>query len=95
MVPAAYLILAADRPIAQGATHIAVPMPDGTLAQARLVKAHTIYGLADVTPARFRFAAIRRPADLVHWAERRGVRIAVEQTSWSGPVVSQSSAWRL
>lgn len=94
--PAAFLILAADRPLAEGATYIAVPIPAVSLKSAREIKAHTIYGLGDITRANFRFAALRRPADMIEWAETRGVRILVESHSVDGiEGVRRSDAWRI
>ncbi|PZU95553.1 MAG: hypothetical protein DI527_00665 [Chelatococcus sp.] len=93
--PAAFLILEADRRVAGSCTHVALPVPEVTLSLARQIKAHAIYGLRDLTPARFRFAALRRPADMLGWAERRGARIAVEAVSAGGLAAEPSPRWRL
>lgn len=93
--PAAFLVLAADRRVAGSCTHIAVPVATVSLALARHIKAHAIHGLRDVTPARFRFAALRRPAELVDWAEKRGVRIAIEAVDAGGIDAEVSRRWSL
>jgi hypothetical protein len=72
---AAYIVMASDRPLMDGATYYGMPLFSVSLASARAAIRVMRRDLQSEGPARLRFAAIKHPQDLVDWAEAKGARI--------------------